>query len=160
MIRRLPGFYYGLNYTDMFKVPEHYRLFDRRYPQSSTKSDGRNGVFMIPHYKISGYGFQVIASDGSAPGDEQEWEHISVSLYSKKREVKRCPTWEEMCYVKDLFWDMEDRAVQYHPPESEYVHSAGDNEWILHIWRPVGVEIPHPPSIMAGFTDKQKVNYE
>lgn len=26
------------------------------------------------------------------------WEHVSVSLRN------RCPTWDEMCLVKDIFW--------------------------------------------------------
>lgn len=137
-----------------FKVPEQWRIMYGMF--GSRKDDGNNGVFQIPHWRIAGYGFQVFASDGGVDQGGQKWEHVSVSVNSKKRSVKRCPTWEEMCHIKDLFWDKEDRVVQYHPPESEYVHSAGENEWILHMWRPVGVEVPHPPSIMAGFTDQQK----
>ena len=34
-------------------------------------------------------------------GDEQEeWEHVSVS-------GRRTPNWQEMSFVKDLFWDAE-----------------------------------------------------
>lgn len=38
------------------------------------------------------------------------WEHVSVSFAS------RCPTWDEMCEVKDIFWTPEECVVQYHPP--------------------------------------------
>ena len=53
---------------------------------------------------------RIIASDGFG------WEHVSVS----RRD--RCPTWEEMCQIKALFWDEDDCVIQYHPPRSEYVN--------------------------------------
>ena len=40
------------------------------------------------------------------------WEHVSVSYR------KRCPTWEEMCRVKEMFFNPEEVAVQYHPRSS------------------------------------------
>ena len=70
------------------------------------------------------------------------WEHVSVS----RRD--RCPTWDEMCLVKALFWDEEDCVIQYHPPRSEYVNNHPN---CLHLWRPIGVSLPMPPSIMVGF---------
>lgn len=77
----------------------------------------------------------VIASDGMG------WEHVSVSLPS------RCPTWEEMCYIKNLFWDETDTVIQYHPPKSEYVNA---HPYCLHLWRKIGYEFPLPESIMVG----------
>lgn len=70
----------------------------------------------------------------SAIGDG--WEHVSVSL------VNRCPTWDEMCFVKDLFWSPEETVVQYHPRASEYVNN---HPYCLHLWRPIGVGLPLPP---------------
>ena len=64
------------------------------------------------------------------------WEHVSVSLTS------RCPTWDEMNYVKDLFWEAEDCVVQYHPPKSEYVNV---HPFCLHLWREIGHEFRRPP---------------
>ena len=40
------------------------------------------------------------------------WEHVSVSYKN------RVPTWDEMCKVKDMFWNDEECVVQYHPPKS------------------------------------------
>jgi hypothetical protein len=79
---------------------------------------------------------KVVASD------QMGWEHVSVSRDD------RCPTWEEMQIVKDLFWGEDDTVVQYHVPKDDHVnlHSR-----CLHLWRPVGVDIPRPPSIMVGF---------
>lgn len=77
-----------------------------------------------------------------APGFEAGgWEHASISL------AFRCPTWEEMCMVKDLIWEPEDTVVQYHPPKSEYVNCM---PYCLHLWRQVGAEFPRPPIWTVG----------
>jgi hypothetical protein len=60
--------------------------------------------------------------------NEAGWEHVSIDLYKH-----RLPTWEEMCYVKNIFWDEEEEVVQIHPRKSEYVNMAE----ALHLWRPV-----------------------
>jgi len=65
------------------------------------------------------------------------FEHASVSAGT-------CPTWLEMCFVKELLWEPEECVIQYHPPESQYVR---DHSTALHLWRIVGVEIPLPPRI-------------
>lgn len=79
--------------------------------------------------------FNVIASAGC---DLVRWEHVSVSLEHE------CPTWDVMCWVKRRFWDDEDCVVQFHPPSSVAVNV---HPYCLHLWRPIGVEIPLPPRI-------------
>jgi hypothetical protein len=79
-----------------------------------------------------------MVSDGS---DDIPWEHVSVSTRT------RCPTWEEMCWVKSLFFEEEEAVVQYHPPRSQYVN---DHAYCLHLWRPLRAELPTPPSIAVG----------
>ncbi|WP_431309684.1 DUF7694 domain-containing protein [Bradyrhizobium iriomotense] len=69
------------------------------------------------------------------------WEHVSVSI------PRRCPNWQEMCFVKDLFWDEEECVMQLHPPRSEYVNN---NRYCLHLWRPTSRAIPTPPSGLVG----------
>ena len=76
--------------------------------------------------------FFCIASNGGG------WEHVSVS----PKNQKRCPTWEEMCEIKAMFFLPDECVVQYHPPESEYVNNYGT---CLHLWRPVGGKLPRPP---------------
>lgn len=125
----------------MFKVPEQWRFTHRTAPMSSTKEDGNNGVFLIPHQKIRDYKYRIIVSDSLG------WEHVSVRLIKGNKDVKRCPTWEDMCKIKDYFWDKTDRVVQFHPPESEYVNNV---EYCLHLWRPTDATIPHPPPLLVG----------
>lgn len=64
------------------------------------------------------------------------WEHVSVSF------PNRCPTWDEMNKVKDMFWHENECVVQYHPPKSEYVNN---HKYCLHLWRKYGVDFERPP---------------
>lgn len=118
----------------MFHVPEKYRFNQKGHQLSTDSSFGNNGAFIVPN-EFGRVHLQVIASDG------ENWEHVSVSLPS------RCPTWEEMCYIKSLFWDEEDTVVQYHPAKSEYVNV---HQYCLHLWRPIGIEFPKPHKDMVG----------
>ena len=69
------------------------------------------------------------------------WEHASVSQRNKT------PEWEIMCRVKDVFWSGEECCIEYHPKEEDYINM---HEHCLHIWKPIGIELPMPPSIMVG----------
>jgi len=78
---------------------------------------------------------RVIASDALDTG----WEHVSVSIEG----ADRCPTWEEMSRVKDLFWGEEELVVQLHPPKSQYVNY---HPYCLHLWRCPQFSYPLPPT--------------
>lgn len=110
---------------------ERGRIRDGLY--GSDASFGPNGAFQI--FGPCGRDLRIIASNGEG------WEHVSVSLPS------RCPNWQEMCFVKDLFWEAEETVIQYHPPKSQYVNC---HQFCLHLWKPIGIELPLPPSIMVG----------
>jgi len=69
------------------------------------------------------------------------WEHVSVSARD------RCPTWDEMCWVKDIFWHENETVIQYHPPKAEYVNC---HPHCLHLWKPLKHALPLPPSILVG----------
>lgn len=72
-------------------------------------------------------------------GDDRlfPWEHVSVSL------EKRTPSWKELTWVKDQFFEDDECCVQYFPPKADYVNV---HENVLHIWRATGlVQIPMPP---------------
>jgi hypothetical protein len=64
------------------------------------------------------------------------WEHVSVST------KKRCPTWSEMCFVKDFFFNDDECVMQLYPAKDNYVNNHKN---CLHIWKPVEKEIPIPP---------------
>ncbi len=120
----------------MFKVPEQFRVRTGKF-----KSDERcenNGLFSLTFIdRAKNVHLNCIASDGG------EWEHVSVTC----RNIERCPTWNEMDFIKDSFWGEDDLVIQYHPQKSENVSY---HEYCLHLWRPIGQEIPRPPSIFVG----------
>ena len=113
-----------------FKAPHKYGV---RHPLFGY-GDGNNGFFQMDG--PCGRTLNVQSSDGGG------WEHVSVSI----KGMGRLPNWLEMCFVKDQFWEDEDCVIQYHPPRSDYV----DNAAVLHMWRPIGIMLPRPPSIMVG----------
>ena len=77
----------------------------------------------------------------SGPDDGTGWEHVSISLEN------RPPNWAEMCRVKELFWGEEETVFQFHPRRSEYVNC---HAFTLHLWKPISIIIPLPPSILVG----------
>lgn len=147
------------------KVPEKYRLTSRhplaRGGMAALVTDsswGNNGMFFIPHYKIDDYAFTCKASDGSGIIDSEKWEHVSVTIMCKHKQVNRCPTWAEMCFLKDLFWGPDEAVMQLHPPKSEYVNN---HEFCLHLWKPpVFKPIPLPPAIFVGMPDKTPEDFK
>ncbi len=68
------------------------------------------------------------------------WDHISAS-YSN-----RCLTWEEMCMVRDIFFNEDETVIQYHPTKDNYVNI---HPYTLHLWRPQNEKIPVPPKYMV-----------
>lgn len=104
-----------------------------------TEPGDRCGYFTL---WVGGVKLFALASDGSdweasgLPGPR--WEHVSV------RAENRIPTWKEMCAVKYLFWGDDEVVMQLHPHKDDYVNYHPN---VLHLWRPVGVEIPTPPKI-------------
>ncbi len=83
-----------------------------------------------------------IISSGTPADGEAPWEHVSVSsLY-------RCPTWDEMKAVKELFWHDEETVIQFHPRKSAYVSV---HPYTLHLWRnvePFKSDYELPPSYL------------
>ncbi len=109
------------------KFPNQYRA---KHPLGYPHKDGDPfGWFMIPSPIKKD---QWIAVQADA---QSEWEHVSVSLKN------RCPTWEEMCFLKSLFWDDDECVVQYHPAKKDYVNIF---KTCLHLWKFKG-HMPTPP---------------
>ena len=76
------------------------------------------------------------------------WEHVSIAPYKRSH----TPTWEEMCRVKDMFFNDDEIVVQYHPAKSDYVNNVSN---CLHLWRPIDEKMPAPPTIMVGIKKGQ-----
>lgn len=98
---------------------------------ASLPADKCNGLFNIKH---NGRHFRALISD------ELNWEHVSVSSQ------KSAPTWNDMCFFKNLFWDTEDCVLQFHPPKECYVNI---DSHCLHLWRHAFNEAQLPPTMMA-----------
>lgn len=110
---------------------ERYRIKIHQFQYDSETGD-HFGAFVIPRGK-TGVSLRVIAS---SPDEEVQWEHVSVSLEN------RCPTWEEMSFIKSLFWDPTETVIQFHVPDAEHINF---HKFCLHLWRPTGFDIPRPP---------------
>lgn len=104
-----------------------------RAGQLASKPGEPCGFFVVKH-PATRRAFKVMVGSGMG------WDHVSVSL------PDRCPTWEEMCWVKDLFWPAEETVLQYHPPASQAVNI---HKHCLHLWRPTTQAIPLPPQKMV-----------
>ena len=102
-------------------------------PLASDSSLKNNGAFVIP-YKDD-IELSVIISDGKG------WDHVSVSL------ADRCPTWDEMCFIKDIFFTPFETVVQFHPRKDRYINN---HKFCLHMWRYQRKKVKLPPSWMIG----------
>lgn len=70
------------------------------------------------------------------------WEHLGVSFKNK------IPSWECMNEMKEMFFEDDEECFQMHPKKDNYVNN---NEYTLHIWRPIEGMKQIPPSILVGF---------
>lgn len=114
------------------------------------KKEGRDGFGGTLYDKKSRCNLNFIMSWGAG------WEHCSVSITAQ---YKRCPSWEQMCAIKNVFWNEDEACMQLHPAKKDYVNN---HEYCLHIWRPIEKEIPMPPSIMVGLKKdytKEEIEY-
>ncbi len=68
---------------------------------------------------------------------EGGWDHVSVAPY----DPDITPSWDDMCKLKDMFFNDEETVVQFHPAKSEYVNIK---ENCLHLWRPNEAEMAVP----------------
>lgn len=104
-----------------------------RHPRVTRIHDGEDGGAFLVKRPV-GRPLKVIASWGMG------WDHVSVQHHEKT------PTYQDMKMVKRIFFRSDEWAIEYHPPEEEYI-SVKDT--VLHIWRPQDQTIPVPPSIMV-----------
>lgn len=103
-------------------------LKDNRF---QLKSRGFDGVDGFVYSKASGRPRMVVIASWAGG-----WEHVSVSLKN------RCPIWEEMCMVKDIFFREDECVVEFHPPKKEYIDLM---PYCLHMWKKVGEKYELPP---------------
>lgn len=124
------------------KFPEHARIVRGAL---ATKPGDPCGAFLIRRKTTPVILRALVSSADSPPLGHPAWGWDHVSIVPANRD--RAPTWEEMCFVKSLFWDDEEAVMQLHPPRSQWVNNHPN---CLHLWRPVHLEIPMPDPIMVG----------
>jgi hypothetical protein len=100
---------------------ESARVRDGIYKSDS--SYGMTGAFYL--MGPCGVNLAIVANTADDP-IVNGWEHVSVST------KHRIPNWQEMSFVKDLFWQDEETVVQFHPAKSQYVNCHPN---CLHLWR-------------------------
>ena len=119
-----------------FRIPHTLEAHRLPHPISGDMGDSQCGFFIVQGRGL----IKIIAVSGELEGSGG-WDHVSVSAPG------RCPTWEEMCWVKDKFWDAEDTVIQFHPPRSQYVNH---HPYTLHLWRDLFANHRLPPSNFVG----------
>lgn len=120
------------------KIDSSIERFRIRSGKFTSDTNDLFGFFTIPG--PNGMTLTVVASSAFIE-EGQLWDHVSVSTR------KRTPSWNEMCFIKDLFWDEEETVIQLHPPKSQYI---SNHPYCLHLWKAVGIDFPLPPSDRVG----------
>jgi len=112
---------------DNFRVMEYPENFNTT--QIPSHRDGNNGQFWI---RCSGVRLLCVASDG------EKWDHVSVSYGGDSRKT---PTWKQMCFVKEIFFEPSEWVIQFHPARDKNISV---HHFCLHMWRHQTIDIPHP----------------
>lgn len=102
--------------------------------------DGFHGMITMPKWSGS-----VICTNTGG------WEHVSVSPFKKHV----MPTWDDMCAIKDVFWNDDEAVIEVHPPKAEYVNNLSN---CLHLWRCYFKDMVLPPSFMVGLKKGQTMS--
>lgn len=134
------------------KLPDQVEKCRVRMPQHSMyytdRNSGANGWFILkykgPQDKVVKTWLMIVASGGNP---DVPWEHVSVTV----RNEARCPTWDEMSFVKDCFWHEDEAVMQLHVPKDDHISC---HPYCLHLWKPFAhfANIPRPPASAVGPT--------
>lgn len=115
------------------KKIEEIKKTPNLFIEAEAENDGIGGKY---YDKYSGKFLNFIFSY------QMGWEHLSVSMPNKT------PSWNQMCMMKNIFWNEDEACVEYHPKKEDYVNN---HKHCLHIWKPTNEVLPLPPSILVGF---------
>lgn len=108
-----------LNLLNQYRKPHHLGGW----------GDGRCGQFLVPHAPTRTM-LRVIAAN------DEGWDHVSVST------KHRIPLWDEMQFIRTLFFEADECVVQFHPPLTQHINI---HPHVLHLWRQHGVTYALPP---------------
>ena len=111
--------------------------YNKRCQWGIETEDGISGVIYMP----SRWEGSIVVSNDAG------WEHVSVA--PRKKHIM--PSWEDMCFIKNLFWNEDEAVIQIHPAKSEYVSNVPN---CLHLWRCSYKEMVLPPKILVGINKR------
>lgn len=111
----------------------HAIAFDRRVGR--VEQSNEDGVAFLTRMTAGSEVLRVLASCGYG------WDHVSVSTRH------RCPTWEEMEFVRSICFHDHETAMQLSVPRKDHIDH---HPHCLHLWRPHEAAIPRPPGWMVG----------
>ena len=101
---------------------------------------GNNGAFDVPFDKVT---MCVVASS------EAGWDHVSVRTEERNATIcghcsvhVKTPIWDEMDYIRKLFFRGDEWVIQYHAPTDKHVNN---HPHVLHLWRSQDEDMPVPP---------------
>lgn len=75
------------------------------------------------------------------------WEHVSMVVIKSDWNTRQ-PTYDEMVFVKGLFWNEHEICIEVHPKKSEYVNIHSD---CLHLWKSVDEDYKEMSQIIKEF---------
>ena len=108
----------------------------RRCNWAQETPEGFRGFIIMP----SRWTGTIIATTGAG------WEHVSVCPQTRRI----TPSWDDMCFIKDLFWNENEAVIQIHPAKSDYINNVPN---CLHLWRCKYQEMLLPPKILVGVNE-------
>jgi len=76
---------------------------------------------------------------------ELGWDRVIVQLVArnaKEHQHPTPPTWADMCYIKDIFFNESETVVQYHASSDAHLNIHAN---VLHLWRLQDGCFPTPP---------------
>ncbi len=112
---------------DLTTIPPLYR--DLELEQEIGWSPHWHKVGGCFYFPLNNVFFQIIVSN------QVGWEHVSISNEA------RCPTFEEVVAIKEMFFDSGEIAFQVHPKKKNYINFHNN---CLHLWRPTNINVPIP----------------
>ena len=112
--------------------PKDEIISNKRLNVQLISTDGGSGIIGMPLWRGS-----VIWSTGAG------WDHVSVMPQRKGV----MPSWDDMCKIKDIFFEPDEVAIQIHPAQSEYVNNVPN---CLHLWRCSYKDMVLPPACLVG----------
>lgn len=128
------------------RAPERFRIQVSGYP---SRPGDLFGHFLIPaQYAPRKRPLVCQAVDAYPPSD---WEHVSVSIVRPRDKAPLYPQWDEMEFVKQLFWHPDDTVLQFHPPRDKYANEPKAPH-VLHLWRDPRNPIEAPDPILVART--------